>query len=242
MSDRHDARDLKASIRELAAALEDRLPEHLGIEELQDFAAGALPEPERERIREHLALCRTCARKALDLMDSPALEPVPWELTDRELETQWTRFRAAAVPASLRWKRTALALAAVLLLGIVGLVVWGVRELHVPPTYVYLAYVESVETRGSSDQEPIRPPSWAGRVGLVLNLEASAYPEYGVQIVTADGRQIWSERGLPPQNDSVLVEVPARLLLKGIYKIHLSGPQGQPVDEYTVRVEPLPGK
>lgn len=227
MNDRNDARDLKASIRELATALEESLTGHLGPEELQDFAAGALPEPEQERMREHLALCRTCARKVLDLKESPAPEAEPRELTDRELEAQWRRFRAA-LPAPSRWKRATLAVAAVLLLGIAG-VVWDAQSRRVD--------VELAATRGAEAEE-VRLPARTGRVRFKLDLGAPGDPAYDVEIVAADGHQILSERGVPRQDSMVVVEVPARRLSQGAYKIRVSGPQGQLEAEYRIHVEP----
>jgi hypothetical protein len=218
VSEPHDARDLKASIRELATALEESLPGHLGPEELQDFAAGTLPEPERERIREHLALCRTCARKALDLMESP-------QLTDRELEAQWQRFRTA-MPARARWKRAVLALAAVLLLGIAG-VVWNTQS--------RLFEVELTAMRGAT-AEQVQLPARTGRVRFNLTVDGQS-PAYDVEIVASDGRQILSERGVPQRDGLVVVEVPARRLPQGAYRIRVSGPQGLEA-EYRIQVEP----
>lgn len=242
VSDRNNERDLKASIRELVTALEGSLEEHPAPEELQDFVVGDLPEPERQRIEEHLALCRECARKALDLAESP--EPVRRGalVTERELEVQWERFRVNVAPVTrARQSRKFLPLAAVLLAGIIGLTAWGARELQDLRGLPYVAYVAT--TRGSLDQEAIRLPSWAGRLELMLSLETPTYPEYGVEMVAADGRQVWSKRGIPRQDDdTVVVSVPVRLLSKGTYKIRLSGPQGQTVAENKVRIEPAPGK
>jgi hypothetical protein len=218
VSDRNDARDLKASIRELATALEESLTGHLGPEELRDFAAGTLPEPERERIREHLALCRTCARKALDLMESP-------QLTDRELEAQWQRFRTA-MPTRARWKRAALALAAVLLLGIAG-VVWNTQS--------RLFEVDLSVTRGAA-AEQVQLPAGTGRVRFNLTVDGQS-PAYDVEIVASDGRQILSERGVPQRDGVVVVEVPAHRLPRGAYRIRVSGPQGLEA-EYRIQVEP----
>lgn len=239
VSDRHNERDLKASIRELAAVLERGLDEHPAPAELQDFLAGDLPEDQRERIEEHLALCPTCARAALDLAELPDLEPVRRGelLTESELAAQWERFKTSVAPAPA-WKRNVLALAAALLLGIVGLVVWGARELQKPRADVYVAFLDASATRGSSKAETIRHPAWAGRIVFIFGLDTQEFSEYGIEVVAADGRKIWSGRGVSRQDESVAVEIPVRRLPKGTYQIRLSGPQGQAVSEHTIEIEP----
>ncbi|HYU33933.1 MAG TPA: zf-HC2 domain-containing protein, partial [Thermoanaerobaculia bacterium] len=95
MTDRHGERDLTAAVRDLAAALERGLGDHPAPGELLDFVAGDLSEAERERIEEHLALCRECARTALELAEPPGAEAAPAGelLTEKELAAEWRRFR-----------------------------------------------------------------------------------------------------------------------------------------------------
>jgi Putative zinc-finger len=229
-------RDLKASIRELAAALESTLEEHPAPEELQDLAAGDLSDPERQRIEEHLALCRECTRAALELAESLEPERRGTLITDDELEVQWERFRAKVAPPSRRWGWGGLALAAVLLVAVGGAVVWGLFEASRPRTDVFVADLYSEPVRG--EEKPTQIPSWARRISLRLNLDAPVpATRYRVEIVAEGDRRIWGPREVPLQMDSVVVDVPARLLPEGRYEIRLSGPRGQPVDVYDVRIE-----
>lgn len=235
VSKRHNERDLKASIRELATALESGLDDHLTPAKLQDFLAGDLPEPERERVEEHLALCRECARATLELAEP--LEPVRRGalLTESELEAQWGRFRARVAPAPW-WQKKGWALAAVLLLTVLG--VWGLRESQKPQPHVYLVDLDPVaQLRSTEKPVQVHLPAWAGRIFLNLYLESpSLASEYRVDILTEDGRPIWSQSGVPHQEEGVAVEISARLLPEGTYRIRLTAPQGEPV-EYVVRIK-----
>ena len=250
-------RDLKAGVRVLAAeARRSLVEEHPLPEELLDYHAGDLPEAERERIQEHLALCPACLRALLDLEAFPDVEPVRPEdrLTDAELDRAWQRLQRTVEPVAHDRSRIAppvLALAAVLLLAVVGLSLWvvrlrgEVRELSSPQADVLVADLlpraEAVE-RTEGDGEVVRVPGWADRILLILNLaDPATHPEYRIEITAQDGREVWSRAGVRRSADGTFaLEVPRRFLPAGRYRIRLSGIAGGselPVAEYLVRIE-----
>ena len=255
-----DEQGLNAGIRGLAAEARRALASHPSPDELLDYHAGDLSAAERERIQDHLALCPECARAVLDLAAFPGVEPAREEdrLATAEVDAEWRRFqRAAGVPAMPRRApaasspRLAYALAAVLLLAVVGLSLWigrlrsEVGALSGPKVNVLVADLaprEQAVERSAAGEETVRVPPWTDRLLVILDLaEAPADPEYRVEIAALGGREIWSRRGLRPSEDgNFTLEVPRRLLSPGRYVIRLYGLRGNAwtrAAEYGVRIE-----
>jgi hypothetical protein len=254
-------RDLKAAVRDLAQAMESGLREHPSHDELHAYAAGALDAAERDRIEDHLALCRDCARTALDLAvleDEEPEELAEERLPETVLAAEWERLRRAAVPpppSPFRRRAAAVspvlpyALAASLLLAI-GLG-WRtirlgeeVRQLSAPRSDVWVADLVPAGSTGPRERgaiEAVHPPSWASRIVLILAFAGpTSYPEYGIELATADGRAIWRRQGLRPGPEGTFtLEVPRAWLPPGSYRIRLTGLRGaveQEVARYELRV------
>lgn len=253
-----DEQRLRAGIRALAAEDRRGLEPHPSPDELLEYQAGELAGEERERLQDHLALCSRCTRAVMDLASFPDVEPLREEdrLADSDLAAEWRRFQesggAATSPqrppaGSLASSRFAYALAASLLLAVIGLSIWIGRlreEAAEPRVNVLVADLvpreEAVE-RSTDGEETIRVPGWADRLLLILNLaEAPSYSEYRVKIATPEGREVWSRRGLRPSADgNFTLEVPRGLLTRERYAIRLSGLQGDAwrlVAEYGVKI------
>ena len=113
---------------------------HLGMKRLIAYQEGRLSEPEREAVQEHLSLCRRCTDLLRELRDfeaasEGAVEPGPdalrqqaWESLSKRLPPPAPpRVRpVATLPARKRTIPTYLyALAAALLLAVIGLSVWA---------------------------------------------------------------------------------------------------------------------
>lgn len=256
MIDMDGEQDFKSAVRDLARAMEARQTAHPAHDELLGYAAGALDAAEQDRIEDHLALCRECTRTVLDLTVLARAELEEERLPESMLAAEWARLRRAAAPAPVsRFRRLApalpYALAASLLLA-AGLgwrtVRLGeeVRQLSAPRSDVYVA--DLVPTGGPGlrergEPEAVRPPAWASRVVLILAFGGPAsHPEYEVEIATADGRPLWSRRGLHPGPDGTFaLDVPRSWLPPGTYRIRLSGLRGdaaQEVARYELRIEP----
>lgn len=251
-------RDLRTAVRDLAASLERGLGDHPAPEELLDFVAGDLSEAERERIEDHLALCHECARAALELAEPPEAEPAPAGelLTGTELAAEWQRFRGALAAArperqGAATRRIPWALAAGLLLAVAGLTVWNARlreEARVlggPRADVAVVDLvpQDAVARAEEVEEEVRPPAWADRLVLILNLaNADSLPEYRLDMADAAGRVIWSRSGVRRGPDGTFtLELPLALVPPGSYRIRLSGRRGatfEPVAEYAVRFAP----
>ncbi len=259
-ADVDDEQRLRAGIRALAAEDRRGLEPHPSPDELLAYSAGDLSEVERERLQDHLARCPECTRTILDLESFPGVEPVREEdrLADFDLAAEWRRFQsqADAGPAPRRASpfasaRFAYALAASLLLAVIGLSVWIGRlreEAAGPSVNVLVADLvpreEAVE-RSTDGEETIRIPDWADRLLLILNLaEAPSHAGYRVEIAPQgrpEGREVWSRRGLRPSEDgNFTLEVPRSLLPGERYVVRLYGLQGtgwRVVAEYGVRIQ-----
>lgn len=253
MSDRQGERDLTASIRELAATLERDLRDHPTPEELQDFLAGDLPADQRERIEEHLALCRDCARAAVELAEVPEIQPERrGELvTEAEIEAQWKRFQDAVRPARHPWPSGALA--AVLLFAVVGagFATWAVRLSQQPQAQQSEPRITSpvdllpvVRERGKpsepEQQQRVPVPEWADEASLILDLAGvERHPEYRITIETPNGRRLWSRSGVPPGDKGLIgLGVPRGFLPPGAYQVRLLSPQEKEVAVYDLLIEP----
>jgi hypothetical protein len=242
----------KRSIRALLDEERRQAGAHPSPEELLDYHAGDLAPAARERVQDHLVLCESCSRTVLDLESFPQVEPAREEdrLSRFELEADWRRLRKAAV-SRVPAPRTRLvdALAASLLLATVGLSLWvgrlrdEVRELSGPRADVYVADLvpSGQESRGEKE-ELVRVPAWAERVLLLLNLAgAGSGTEYRVEVLGPGARVLWSRSGLRRSPDGTFaLEVPARLLPAGSYRVRLLDEAGKPVAEYGFRVGPHP--
>jgi hypothetical protein len=239
VSNQHGKRDLKASIRELAVALERGLEDHPAPRELQNFVAGDLSKDERERIESHLAICRDCTRAALDLAEPTELELVKRGeiLTERELAAQWKRFQAAAGISRRRRLPPLRAIAAVLLLALLGMTAWAFLRESQSQTDMFLVDVGST-TRGLV--KTVSLPNWAGRVQLVIDLpyQTPEYPEYHVEIRVKGGRRVSRDRVYQQEDGTLTVQVPRRRLPEGAYEIRVADPQGRQLVIHDLLIEP----
>lgn len=225
--------------------------EHPGADRLLRYHLRELPEAEAESVRDHLSLCESCTRQLLGYErfagGELAGEPAGEEISAEELERAWRQVRdrlggegAAPVPTVPRsWFLSAAALAAVLLVAVIGL---GVLQVGPSPGRdggeVVRAdlLVESLTprrgpARGGGPANELRLPGWARRVVVVLAYEAmERHPAYTLSLEDARGRELWRQEGVPraPQGHFTL-ELPRTLLAPGEYVIVLSAePAGEP--------------
>jgi hypothetical protein len=87
---------LEPALRALAAQAERQLGEHPSPETLGAYHEGRLAGEERERLRDHLALCTDCAQLFLDLTAFPEVE-VPAGLrspTEGDVDEAWQAMQA----------------------------------------------------------------------------------------------------------------------------------------------------
>jgi len=244
---------------------------HPGADELALYHAGELAPEDEERVRGHLLACAECAELLLDfaaLRDDPGFgkqRPAP----AAELDAVWQAVRAQASPALLsaappprrerprrsgprlsdrsRWVQ---ALAAALLVGVVGLSVWvaalrqTVSELSRPQLNAPVQDLQPGPARGSGENRTaLKLPADIRVFTLVLNPASPRdFPAYAVTIERADGGRVWSGAGLQ-KNDfgSFSLAVPRSLVPDGAYTIRLEGRleentgiHSEPLGEYPI--------
>lgn len=254
---------LKGAILAGAEEARRRLGTHPTPDELLAYQEGKLAAEDQERMQDHLALCRDCARVVLDLESFPDVEPVREEqrVTDWQVAAAWRRLAAQegiSPPARSSPRRSwsmlfspgfAYAMAASILMAALGLGSWVIQlrgqidDLSRPRVNVFLSDLvpqSSELERGVGDR--IRVPAWTERVLLLLNLaDLRSFPEYLVEISGREGRELWSNRELRRSPDgNFTLEVHRRFLPAGEYRIALYGLEGEartPMATYAMEIE-----
>jgi hypothetical protein len=244
MSDWTD--DLKPGVEELVAAQSPG--PHLEPDEIAAYRAGELPSDEEERVREHLVLCRDCAELLLDLEalgdpDFGAGEPwsaadaaTVWEgveagMKQAERATVVPFRRGAPMARPPRWLH---ALAACLLLAVVGLSAWvvtlrGELSRMQPNAPVLDLYPEGSLRRGAASVEGVagtEVPADAQLFTLHLLNPApqAAHESYEVEILGAGDDPVWRDRSFRPNSTgSFTLALSRRALGTGDYRIRLYG-------------------
>jgi hypothetical protein len=255
-----DAEPLQSALRTLAEEARREAGPHPGAEELLAYHQGGLAAAERERLQDHLALCRACARTVLDLAAFPEVAdrrgdpPLPRE----RIAAAWERLERDAAPAPVvpfARRRPAAwlpyAAAAALLVATVGLAYRAerlerqVRDLAGPRVNVQVGDLlplgEAAERSGGEGQR-LRLAPGTERLLLLLDVaDPGSFPEYRVEIARAGGGVVWSHGGL--RHDAAgrfTVELPRRLLPPGAYTLTLYGLGDLPATRlarYAVQVE-----
>jgi hypothetical protein len=238
---------------------------HPTADELAAYHDGELPPEQEERVRGHLLACAECAELLLDfdaLRNDPDFgrqRPAP----AAELDAVWQAARAhaapppstvaSAAPPALRERprraarsRWAQALAAALVIGVVGLSFWvaalrrTVSELSQPQLNAPVLDLQPSPERGSVESRTIlKLPADVKFFTLVLNpLSPRDFPAYEVTIERAAGGVVWSRTGLEKNPyGSFSLAVPRSLLPGGTYTIRLAGKDGvhsEPLGEYSI--------
>lgn len=132
--------DLKAALRELAAEGSGDVGPHVGVKRLIAYRQGTMPAAESEAVQEHLSLCTRCTGLLREMRNfeeasagggasgPEALRQEAWASLVRRLPQKPPAIRPIAgslAPPRRRVPRLAYALAAALLLAVVGLSIWA---------------------------------------------------------------------------------------------------------------------
>lgn len=244
--------DFRQTLREAAGRAGAAEPTQAGHPDLDRLAAyhdGSLPEPEAERVREHLALCRECADLLLDYRDFAREEPAgaasataaAWE-RDRERVREAVRRRAepgsvvepaeAAEPGRAytgpRRGRLAPGLAAAFAAAsvVLGILWWQARLELQRPRPVELAYVEpegssTLRSPAGEVEVPAGPDSRP--VVLLYLTEPADFPRYEARIVPPAGDGSARTLELAPGADGVFALQLGAEPEPGDYRVVLSG-------------------
>jgi hypothetical protein len=235
---------LDALVRAAAASRRRRLLDHPETDELVAYALDALSTAEKERIEEHLALCKDCAQLVLDLRAIVAPPPERDEPASPALAREWDRLRdrlerRQARPAASGGPstKTAWLLAASVLVAL-GLLAWdlslrrSLERARQPRADLQLVDLAPV-TRGAerSPEHPVEVTvgPGVGKVVLLLNLgDLRSFPRYGLVLLGPSGRIVWQAAdALRGEDGTFLLEVPADVLAApGLYHLRLDGRTG----------------
>lgn len=116
-----------------------------------------------------------------------------------------------------------------------------VTGLRAPRINVPVVDLDPGTARGSRSEagQTVAVPAGASLVTLILNpAERPAPGSYGLEILAADGRRVWSGAGLQPTPwDNFSLAVPRALLPDGLYRFRLTDPRGTALETYDVRIE-----
>jgi hypothetical protein len=116
-----------------------------------------------------------------------------------------------------------------------------VDALRAPRVNVPVVDLDPGTARGSGSEaaQTVAVPPGTNLVTLILNpAERPAPGSYGLEILAADGRRVWSGAGLQPTPwDNFSLAVPRGLLPDGRYRFRLTDPRGTALETYDVRIE-----
>lgn len=258
-------RELKEELGNVLRAEAGDPDVHPSADELAAYHAGELQAAEDARFQAHLAVCEECTELLLDLdafendPDFGAERPAPaaevdavWEAIQARANAPAAPIRSAAPPSlrdhprrggQARWLQ---AVAAGLLVGVIGLSLWVARlqttvgELTQPQLNAPVQELAPSGSRGGDSGPPaLRLPAGTTLFTLVLNpADRKDFPDYGAEIERQDGGILWSGRGLEKNTfGSFSLALPRALAPDGTYRIHLYGLEGErrePLGEYAL--------
>ena len=237
MSEPMDSSDaLRAVLHEEALA---RAGAHPELERLADYLDGALDDEAEERLRDHLASCRACADRLLEM--SPLMQPDerPEEgVAGLEIEAAWRRLRgrteadrAVAVPS-----RGLRALAASLAVAALALGLWAgrlqqvnrelrsrVAEASARVANLPVLYLNGARRAVETESRTLEVPESAGSFALFFSItEARPATEYGVRFLDAAGGLGLDAGGLVvSESGGLRLGLPRGLLPAGEYRMEL---------------------
>ncbi|HEX3130806.1 MAG TPA: hypothetical protein VH394_25955 [Thermoanaerobaculia bacterium] len=236
--------DLTDALGEVAA--EHATGPHLEPEEIANYHNGRLsPEAER-RAQDHLVACRECSELLLDLQNfgDPAFGAAE-ALPDRAGEQVWEGVRKEIQPPNVvpfrreprrvetpRWLRS---LAAMLLLSTMALSGWvaslrdRVKELSGPRANTPVVDLLPSPVRGEKKGPPV-PELPEGFEWITVILHSPGLPElpdYGIEILRADGSVAWRKDGLKPAYSSFYLSLPRDWMRDHSIRLVGIGPQGE---------------
>jgi hypothetical protein len=251
-----DADDLDRRLARLFEAGRREEPEdHPAPEKLSAYQANELPPEEADAIQEHLVQCAFCTDLFLDL--ERFLEPEEEEgaregVADLVAEAGWRKVRAemgwvgrAAEPAAevsrlRRSLRVFQRLAAIFLVGIVGLSMYAVRlrqEIRTDETPVSVSLINQIGPRSVEEETDTLEASPGDSIVFTLYALPELSGDFQVEIHDENGKTFWSRSGLMKRGDYLAFRVPPKVLEPGLYEIRALA-KGHIVGEYSVKIVP----
>jgi hypothetical protein len=231
--------------------------DHPSPEKLSAYQANELPPEEADEIQEHLTECSLCTELLLDLQRflEPEEEDRSQEgVADFGAEAGWRELRG-----KMEWKRESeshdtpgaemsrlrkslrrlQAVAAIILVGLVGLSVYALRlrqEVRASETLVSVSLINAIGARGEEDAETLKASSGDSIVFTLFNPRGPSR-EYRVEIRDAKGRTVWGRSGLPMREDYLAFPVPPKTLGPGSYEVRIFA-ENHIAGRYFVKIVP----
>ncbi len=234
-------------------------PAHPDLDTWTAYYAGELPEAAAERLREHLVSCRRCVTLLLDL--NAFVHPGDSRrngTSDFEKAAVWRTLEprlaeaAAAKRHGASWQMPT-ALAASLLVGVLGLSTWRdqqraigdlrheVAALSQPQLNAQIQDLFPASVQRSGRASAVEELSAARPITFVLTLDDPAkLPDYRIEIIDDGGAAVWSQRGLEMSPlETFELTLPPGFLDAGAYRLRLYGVDGdrdELLETYPLRV------
>lgn len=251
--------ELKAVLGDVLAEARRDLSPHPAPEDLLACRAGELPAPEKARVEDHLVACPHCLELLLDLerLSDPELGG-EHGIAAAERDADWQAVQARLVPQAaprrrlplfLASPRPAWALAAVLLVAVVGLSLRtrqlerSVQDLGRPQVNAPVVDLfPASPLRGEEGEGAVVELAPASRFyTLILSPKGSPdYPGYRLEVLDSGGRAVWSADGLEKDRHGSFTLILARSFLDpGEYRFRLYGLAGDTaklIEELRVRI------
>ncbi len=228
--------DSQALTLVLAADAQAAAGEHPEIEQLLDYACGALDSGTESRIQTHLIGCRSCAQTLLDLRSfHQATDDADGEESVADLATAaaWRDFEArrdtAPVNPQVRHRRPReLYAAAALLVGFVSTSLWVVQlrqelETHSEPMLARSFPIQEAlrSERPGAEVVELEPENQLVHFDIELPVRV---PTYEIEILDAGGVSRWRDTAPAPSGSTRLsLLVPRRFLPEGDFRIVVRG-------------------
>lgn len=251
--------ELKAVLEDFLAETRLDLSSHPAPEDLLACRAGELPAPEKARVEDHLVACPHCLELLLDLgrLSDPGFGG-EHGLTAAEKAADWQAVQARLVPLAaprrrlplfLSSPRPAWALAAALLVAVVGLSLrmrqlersvedLGRPQVNAPVVDLFPAS----PLRGEEGEAAVVELAPDSRFfTLILSPKGSPdHPGYRLEVLDSGGRAVWRADGLEKDRHGSFTLILARSFLDpGEYRFRLYGLAGETavlVEELRVRI------
>ncbi len=233
--------------------------DHPEVDLLLDYQSGKLSSEAAAGVLDHLVGCRHCTQILLDLEafpDAVATVAEPSNVVNLAAVAGWRDFKSriaepprAVEPARGTPARALYALAASLLVGVVGLSMWvaDLRQTvaeayqHRPNTPIF--YLDAATRDSEPDAGLIEVPPGEPFFVLVVLPDTAAFSRLEIELLDRQGREVWRGRGLElSESETVSVRFSRRLLGPGEYRLRLYGLDGDKrsaVVDSTVRIRYL---